>query len=108
VTYELRLFQRVRDELSEDVVVVVQNALDLVRNPFLDHRHVDLGHVHLAVELGRELCGAQQLFVDIGDECGRHVAGLRMFVSALVGTKSKSKRGECLAEVVWQVWSENK
>lgn len=55
VTYKLRLFQHVRDELRHDVVVAVEDARNLIYDPFLDHRHVDLLHVHLAVELGREL-----------------------------------------------------
>jgi hypothetical protein len=99
VAYKLRLLQHVRDELSDDVVVVVEDTRNLVRNPLLDHRLIDLLHVHLAVELGRELGRPQQLFVDIGDECGRHVAGLRVSVSSTLLRGQAKKQRKAVAVV---------
>jgi hypothetical protein len=67
-THKPRFFKHVRDRVGQNVVIVVEKARDLVREPFLDHRHIDLLHVHFAIELGRKLGLLQLLSVDIGDE----------------------------------------
>jgi hypothetical protein len=103
VTHIWRFLQYVIDQLCHDVIFVVQDPRNLIRDPFLDHRHVDLFHVHFLVELGREFRLAQQLLVDIGEKGSRHGGGsvrARRHTSLDVEMESGSESarvGDCLS-----------
>jgi hypothetical protein len=64
--YISALIQDVENKLGNDIIVVLEDTGDLVGDPALDELDIDLLHVNLHIELGRELGRTQQPLVHVG------------------------------------------
>lgn len=63
-------FDEIEAQLNYDIIFAAQDFRDLVGNPFFYNLQVDLLHVNLLIELGREFGRLHKPSISCGSHCG--------------------------------------